>query len=253
MALLDVLDEQIFTAVADGEVRVGADGTARVQTAHLADETPWDTESATRFAIDCADHCLGDARDVVFADGSTCATMLVDARHVLDAVDPEAAERVGRLAMVSAHRRLARDRNDLAALSLGLASEDGVKGVEVFDDPAYTALATVTDAVLAAIEALRHHLLPHAYSALEDTREEHEAHGVLDANAPKTPGTPMVTPFGSFEAGGSRVLEFEPAWTSAREAARHARDAARLRGGPEGERAERTWQASKLSEILSRV
>jgi hypothetical protein len=45
--------------------------------------------------------------------------------------------------------------------------------------------------------------------------------------------------------------KYEPAWTAAREAARHARRASRGREEPDGEAAELSWQAARLEAVLT--
>jgi hypothetical protein len=46
------------------------------------------------------------------------------------------------------------------------------------------------------------------------------------------------------------LLRYDPAWTGAREAARHARSAMKDRNGADGEASELTWQAATLASIL---
>jgi hypothetical protein len=105
--------------------------------------------------------------------------------------------------------------------------------------------------VLAAIEALRHHVLPHLYRRVDDRLEEvEEDHAMEGRDAAVTRQAHLVmTPFGGSWTG-RYVLPYEPAWTSARAAARHARQAMRDRSGEAAERAERTSQAERLEALL---
>jgi hypothetical protein len=111
----------------------------------------------------------------------------------------------------------------------------------------------VTDAVLTAIEALRHHALHHLYLAIEESREEREEHANPEHGRATRLPTALVTPFGNVEIGGPLVLNYEPAWVGAREAARHARLAVGERSGSEAEATERAWQAERLAQVLAPV
>jgi len=101
------------------------------------------------------------------------------------------------------------------------------------------------------VEALRHHVLPHLYVSLEDLEQERLEHAGLDRTTVMSIPTAEATPFGEVEAGAPHLLHYEPAWTCAREAARHARAAARDRQGEAGERSTRNWQAQQLEALLS--
>jgi hypothetical protein len=250
VALLEVLDERIFQAEPTSPTKVANDGTAKVSSARLITQTPWNTGSATVFALDCAEHILGDAAGATLPDGTLLDTVLRDARQLLLDLDSSARGRLGYLARLSALRRLQRERGELGDLSLGLLSDDATHDVDAFADPAYATLLPITDAVLAAIEALRHHVLPRVYVSAEDANNEREEHALIERTTPMKTSTPIVTPFGAFETGGEHGLRYEPSWTSAREAARHARTAARDRHGAQGETTEASWQAQRLGALL---
>jgi hypothetical protein len=249
-ALLDVLDEQIYRAEPSSETEPGPDGTVAVSSARLVAKTHWGTEAATRFALDCATHILRDAGDVALPDGTPLAKVIDDARQVLDGIASESKDHLGYLARIRALRRLRRDRSEVAEVSFGLLIDDEARDIDALDDAAYASVIPVTDSVLAAIEALRHHVLPEFYIDIEDTREEHEEHQNTDRLRAISNPTVVVTPFGPIEFGGPHVLSYEPAWAGAREAARHARLAAKDRHGGQGEADERSWQATMLASIL---
>jgi hypothetical protein len=86
---------------------------------------------------------------------------------------------------------------------------------------------------------------------LEDLEQERLEHAGLDRTTVMSIPTAEATPFGEVEAGAPHLLHYEPAWTCAREAARHARAAARDRQGEAGERSTRNWQAQQLEALLS--
>jgi hypothetical protein len=250
-ALLDDLDERIFRASSDEQRPLTERGTIEVATARLVSETAWNATSATRFALDCARHLLGQVGDVALPDGTSLSATLDDAQNVLDGVSADATERLGYLARVRALRRLRHERKEIAAQSLEALAEDDVNDVDALDDPAYEQFAPITDAVLAAIEALRHHVYPHLYLQAEDAHEERREHEVEDRTKPLAVPTIYPTPFGSFMAGGGPNIEYDPAWTSAREAARHARMVLKDRSGPAAEAAELAWQADALEQVLN--
>jgi len=248
-ALLDVLDERIYRVESLNDVKIAIDGTAVVPAARLVTQTCWDTGLATRFALDCAEHILTDTGDVSLPDGTSLMMVIAYARHVLDGITSEGTQRLGYLARVRALRRLRHERAEVADLSLGLLVADEARDADALDDAAYATVIPITDSVLAAIEALRHHVLPEFYMDIEDAREEHEAHRDLDSQRPVSLGTIVSTPLGLVESGRG-ILTYEPAWSGAREAARHARLAAKDRHGAKGEANQRVWQATLLASIL---
>jgi hypothetical protein len=82
-ALLDYLDECVWHAEAEDHVTPAEDGTLAARAARLTGAAFWDIEQAVRFAIDCAEHVLGDAGSVTLPHGATLASVLEDARTVL--------------------------------------------------------------------------------------------------------------------------------------------------------------------------
>lgn len=251
-SLLDYLDERVFLVNSSAEKRFSDDGTVVVNAAHVVSETPWNVELAVNFALDCAERPLDEFGDAALPDGRSLKAILKDARAIVDGSESDAIEPLHYLARLRALRRLKHERADIAGDSLSELIEDEKRDVDVFDDPDYEELAPITDAVLAAIEALRHHVLPHLYVSLEDVEDEHIEHANLDRKTVMPAPTAVVTPFGAGELGAPHLLKYEPAWTSAREAARHARIAVRDRSGEAGETAERRWQADRLDALLAR-
>lgn len=250
-ALLEVLEAEIYEAEPVGDATADARGVVAVGAARLVRRTGWDTGAATLFAIDCASHALAASPSAALPDGTRLATVLDDARRAVEGGSDDGTERLDYWARVSALRRMRHDRDELAELSRSIVVEDEMRDVDALDDPAYASLVPVTDAVLAAIEALRHHLLPHLYTELTDKIEEAvEAHN-LERRTPLPTPVVAVTPFGAAVVGAPMVLPFEPAWAGAREAARHARLAASDRAGRHGEAEEAAWQAAALTAVLT--
>lgn len=252
IALLEVLEEVIYKADPLVEVKLRIDGTVCVDSAQLTKRMPWNSEMATRFALDCAEHALSDAPDMVLPDGTPLKQVITDARQMLDDVELDSDHRLGYFARLSALRRLRRNRDEIADLSLGQMLEDEIKDLDALDDPAYATIIPVTDAVLAAIEALRHHVLPRFYESVSERIEEHEEATNLEREHPSgVPVPAQTTPFGPIMFGGGvSVPRYEPAGISAREAARHARIAVRDRHGPKEEIDEQLWQATRLEDLL---
>jgi hypothetical protein len=186
-----------------------------------------------------------------FADGTTFATVIDDAQRAIDGIDGVDGARLGYVARLSVLRRLRHDRDELSDMSIAIAADDGQRDLDLFDDPTHDILAPAIDAVLAAIEALRAHLVPRPAEALEDLMEEHEAHRTEDRTDLIPMPSAWSTPFGNIEVH-QEWLAYEPSWTSAREAARHARRAQRVRHDDDAESAERSWQAERLSQLLER-
>jgi hypothetical protein len=249
-SLLDFLDERIFLVDSDEEKRISEEGTVEVRSAHVVAEATWNPEIATRFALDCAEYLLDEFGDASLPDGQSLKSILSDARGVLGGIS-DATGNLRYLARVRALRRLKHDRQDVGDYSFTETLEDEMKDVDALNDPEYETLAPITDAVLAAVEALRHHVLPHLYVTLEDREQERLEHAVQDRTTVAPIPTAVVTLAGEVEAGAPHLLHYEPAWTCAREAARHARGAARVRQGEAGERSARNWQAQRLETLLS--
>jgi hypothetical protein len=250
-ALLEELDERVFRATSDEKSRLTAQGTLEVTTARLVSETSWNPTSATRFALGCARHLLDEIGDVALPNGTSLTAVLDDASKVLDGISTDGVERLDYLARVRALRRLRHVRREIAEQSSEALADDDVKDVDALDDPAYEKLAPVTDAVLAAIEALRHHVYPHLYIRAEDSHEERLEHWVEDRKKPLPVPTILVSPFGASMSGGGPNIEYDPAWTSAREAARHARMVIKDLNGTTAEAEELKWQADALEQVLN--
>jgi len=250
-ALLEVLEAEIYEAEPVGDATTRAQGVVSVGSARLVRRTGWDTRTATLFAIDCAAHAVAGSPWATLPDGTPPSEVLDDARRAVEGASGTGTDRLDYWARVSALRRMRHDRDELAALSQGLVIEDEARDVDAVDDADYATVIPAADAVLAAIEALRHHLLPHLYTGLTDKLEEAaEVHNLDRKTAIPTP-TVVATPFGPSVAGAPLMLQYEPAWASAREAARHARRAAEDRGGHSAEAAEAAWQTSTLAAVLA--
>jgi hypothetical protein len=241
--LIDDLEAKIFHA----EALDPADddhGALVVRRARLVAPTAWDTGSAAKFALDCARHVLGNAGDVALPSGDTLESVINDAATVLDQASPEAEARLGFLARVRAARRLERTGETIQAIALQLLTEDDDAAREAIKDPAWTTAATVSDAVLAAIEALRSYALPRYVASREDGVEEN------GTDAPATGTSIISTPWGPIALGTEHHSPYAPAWAAARDAAARARDVARETDGPAGERDERAWQGDCLEALL---
>ena len=249
-ALLEVLDEHIYLAASPNGGEIGPDGTVSVPTAQLNGQTRWNAAAATKFALDCADHLLREVGDVSLPDGTSLATVTADARQLLDGNASDSMEHLGQLARLRALRRLRHERTEITAVSLKELDEADRKDMDALDDPAYSTVITVTDSVLAAIEALRHYVIPAFYADNEDAKENREQYANEDRETSLPTPTMIVTPLGPVMLHAPHLLPYDPAWTGAREAARHARQAMKDRGGAEAEANELTWQAAALASIL---
>jgi hypothetical protein len=249
-ALLEVLDERVYLVTPPEGVEIASNGTASVATARLTTRTPWNTAVATKFALDCADHLLSEVGDVSLPDGTSLAKVTADARQLLDGTASTSMEHLGRLARLNALRRLRHEEGAINAVTLKELDDADQKDVDAFDDPAYATAITVTDSVLAAIEALRHFVLPASFSKREEASENREQHGIEDQASPIPTPTMFVTPLGPIMLHAPHLLPYDPAWVGAREAARHARSAMKDRQGTEGEARELTWQAAALAAVL---
>ncbi|MBS1847544.1 MAG: hypothetical protein JST73_04640, partial [Actinobacteria bacterium] len=168
VALLDVLEAEIYEAEPVGPEPHDDAVVLDVRSARLVRRTGWDTRRATMFAIDCAAHVLASSSPAILPDGTELGTVLVDARWAATASDGRGDDRLDYWARVSAMRRIRHDREQLAELSRAIVLADERRDVDALDDAPYASTVAVTDAVLAATEALRHHLLPHVYTDLAD-------------------------------------------------------------------------------------
>jgi hypothetical protein len=86
---------------------------------------------------------------------------------------------------------------------------------------------------------------------LEEVAGNAEATRVLDDERPIRMPTVIMTPWGPAEGAFPHLSSrFEPAWPAARDAARHARQAADDRLGHHAATLEAAWQADQLASIL---
>jgi hypothetical protein len=242
-ALLEALDERIFFAEPVGESDDRVD-TVGAQSARLTSETVWGVETAARFALDCAAHVLGEAASTALPDGSTLGDVVGEARVILDRTNPAGEERLGWLARLAALRRLRRLGSELGDVTLARLSGDLGSDLDALDDPAWTTIAACSEAVLAALEALRHLAMPRYVRSREDPLDEHPT------DAPSTGRAIIPTPWGPIVLGAEHRSPYEPAWAAARDAAMRARESAAGDQGPATEHAERAFQADRLERIL---
>ncbi len=214
-----------------------------VRAARLVGETGWDDAAAARFALECAEHAVGDGPEVVLPHGYTLGGVLADVRGAVERAEAPAPA-VGWLGRMAALRRLRRDGAALADLATLAAKEDEGAGIDLLDDPAWTRLAAVEEAVLAAAEAVRFLSHPGRVAA----QEEVEARRLAGVE----PAEPDVeeTPWGWVSIGSSRVPAYRSAARSAEHAAERARQAARDAGGPAAEAAEVEFQLAVLARLL---
>jgi hypothetical protein len=252
IALLDVFDELIFEAAPTEGKPECRDGIMKVSSARLVRQTGWDTETATRFAIECAAHVLGRYAEVPLPDGTTFEAVLSEARRNLDEASNVHAEHLGNLARLFALHRLKKERQELGDIAIGVLTEDNAEDLDALDDPSYEALEPLIDAVLAAIAALRHHSMFEWLEAEEEKAENRAEHRLMERERPLPTPSVTVTPWGPMAVGGLHGPAYEPSWAEAREAARHARTVASNDGGRTAERREAAWQADQLAEILRR-
>ena len=141
-------------------------------------------------------------------------------------------------------RRLRRLSESLSDSVLAKTTADLGDDLDTVDDPSWATLAASEEAVLAALEAVRHVALPRYVNSREETVDEHPD------DEPPTSNPIFVTPWGPVALGAEHLSPYEPAWAAARDAAMRAREAAHDRGGDAAEKAELTWQAARLEEVL---
>lgn len=209
--------------------------------AHLLAETAWSITGAARLAVDCASHVLGDRAATPLAGGSSLGQVLEACRAWLEHADEDAGGVLGRVARLATARRLRKRGAEVGELAFALALVDEDEDLDTFDDPDWAAVAAARDAVLAAVEALRHTAFPHL---VEDENVRWE----LDSGASAEPPEVVGTPWGNFMAG--RRSGIVPAWVAARDAAERARQAAEDTGGAAAREAEASWQVERLAEAL---
>ena len=237
VALLDQLGECIFVAET-----VGDKGAAR-----LVAGTPWSEPVAASFALDCVAHVLevvpGSA-DAELPGGGTLGEIIASAREYLADGAGTDTQRLGFVSRIAAARRLRRESTTIGDAAFAAAVEAEGEGLDILSDPAWETLAAARDAVLAAVEAVRHVALP--FLADRETRR-YEAHEERKAGADIDE---IDTPWGRYAVGGGGP-KYAPAWVSARDAAERSREAAAdLEGSGAGE-TERSWQVGRLLELLA--
>jgi hypothetical protein len=245
-ALLDDLGERIFLAEPVSDVATADEaGIVVTGTARLLAETAWGVERAAEFALDCAEHVLGDSADAVLPNGATLGAVVADARQVLERSSDAAEKHLGVLARLAAARRLRQRGELLGDLAIEALEDDLTTAMDALDDPAWATVATVRDAVLGAVEAVRHLALPRYIEARERAYEE-DSEGADGKR--ETPAGILMTPWGPITLGAEHQPGYAPAWVAARDTALRARDAVRAQGGDEG--TERSWQSQRLVELL---
>lgn len=229
--LLEDLGERIFLAEVLEEGRTGR--------ARLVAETAWNLHRAARFALDCAEHAIAEPESLTLPSGASAADILAEAHRHLDSGSGSGlVQRISRLATA---RRLRRLGDDVAEAAFNVALEDEAEDLDALDDPAWTAVAAVRDALLAAVEAIRHDSLG---ALLEGENRRYES----DAGA--TDPAPFGTPWGVVATGSRSGVV--PAWVAARDAAERAREAVRDARGAKAGDEERAWQRERLAEALAR-
>jgi hypothetical protein len=225
--LLDELAERIFVAEPMDGVPSGSDApSVPTGRGRLTSETSWTGRSAARFALDCSTHVLGDAASLCLPSGASLGDVVAAAGRWLDGPTDADGQLLGRISRITTARRLRRQGQEIGDLAFAITISDEGRDAEALDDPAFAALAAARDAVLAAVEAVRHSAFPHL-SGADSAEPDH--------------GTTLVdTPWGSLFVGHRST----PAWAAARDAAERARRA----GANEDD--ERAWQAGRLASAL---
>ncbi len=241
-ALLDVLDESVFVAeVIDGIP--SKDHEVRGHRARLLAGTSWDVTRAATFAIDCVAHALGDSGEVPLPDGHTLAQVLDDAREFLTQASSSSEERLSVLARLGAARRLKKEADRVGDLAFEVARDDLAREIDITNDPAWTTLAAIGDAVMAAVETLRHLALPRYYAVREATSSPQ--------SQPSDNARITTTPWGPIVLGAQYQSPYVTAAVAAREAAFRAREEIARRLGETQAATERQWQARRLAELIS--
>ncbi|MGH9293116.1 MAG: hypothetical protein ACRDZ6_10130 [Acidimicrobiales bacterium] len=240
--LLRVLGERIFVAEPRDESPAAPDddGVVTVVEARLVTETAWDGKQAARFALDCAEHVLGDTASPRLRNGASLADVVSAARRALEGGRGDEGL-LGSVSRVASARRLRRSADDLAHLAFSVTISDEAAEVDVLDDPDWESIAALRDAVLGAVEAVRHQAFPHLLGTSADRRAHAD-------DAPDVMAVPMDTNWGRFIPGMHGGIV--PAYLGAREAAERARQASSDSGGREALSAELSWQTAALARVL---
>ena len=244
-SLLDALDEEIFVAEALEKTKDAENpGTVLTKSARLSSKTSWDTEAAAHFALDCAEHVSHDVAEVRLPDGTSLGDVIAQARKVLETLESDDAHNLSLIARLSAARRLRKRGAEIGDFARELLAEDVQSNVNALDDPAYTAMAALVDAVLGAVEAIRSLALPRYVHSREEPIDEHSV-----GEASSIPRI-LTTPWGPIAIGAEHRSPYAPSWAAARDAAGRARDAMIDRSGREAGEKERSWQARRLEGYL---
>jgi hypothetical protein len=236
--LLGRLDERIYKAEAAGEPPATSDheGEVTAASAKLMAATSWDGFCAARFALDCAAHVAGEAAGAALPDGTTLAEVLDRARAWLDQADESESGLGSRLRQLAICRRLRRSGKDLGDLAFSKVAADIGADLDMLDDPEWTSIASARDAILAAVEAVQHAVMPQV-TEIQSRRYEHFVREG-DAATAKT-----LTATRAHQA-------WVPYWTAADDSAERARQAAADSGGADGAASELAWQADLLAGAL---
>jgi hypothetical protein len=231
--LLDDLGERIF--VAEKMPAIGGHDRGR-----LISETDWTLRSGARFALDCVERVVPDPGGLTLPSGASVGDILKAARDYLDEDQQAAVGLLQRMSRIAATRRLRHLGDEVGDLALALTAEDEAKDLDALDDPAWTAVAALRDAVLSVVEAIRHDAFPKLF---EDENRRYEA----DIDGGISPQV-VSTPWGSFSTGGPSGVV--PAWVAVGDAAERARQAMTDTNGPEVGARYREWQLERLAEAL---
>jgi len=227
--LLEDLGERIFVATGIGT------------SAQLVSETAWSLSAAANFALDCAEHVSANAASVALASGETLVDAIAAARKWLEDASGDTGL-LGRISRLATLRRLRHAAGEVGDAAFDTAIDVQAADEDLFEDERWTAIASTRDAVLAAIEAVRHDAFPHITDASSDASESERREG-----AQSLP-TVLETPWGSFRS--SHTSGVVPAWVAATEAAERARQAATDAAGADATASERIWQRDRLAQAL---
>ena len=208
--------------------------------------TGWNPTVAARFALTCAEHALGASADVSLPSGSTLGEVVAEAKRFIEASASESDERtLARLSVLATARRLRRSGGEIGDLARAIVAEDTEHELEATNDPAWLTAASIADAVLAAVEALRHVAMPRYVGEREEvagSRDDQVGTAVQPAF--------FSTPWGDFVVGAEHESPYTPASHLAREASFRARESVREQQGDAAAAAERAWQAGELASLL---
>ena len=161
---------------------------------------------------DCVEHILeivpGSA-EAELPDGGTLGAIIGSAaihRYGRRTDD----HRLGVVSRIAAARRLRRESTAIGDAAFTAAAQAEGQGVDILSDPAWETLAAARDAVLAAVEAVRHVAFPFLADRETWRYEAHEEHKVAEVDQ-------VDTPWGRFAVGGAGP-KYAPSWVAARDA-----------------------------------